>query len=349
MIGRTRLRRRAVLGGTLAAATGAVTGCDAAPDPVTAPPPKTVPVVREDLVEFTDVPGELGFGEAVPLRYPRPAEDTSGALGLVTWLAPVGSTVTRGRPLLRVDDQPLVLLYGPLPAYRALAVGSRGKDVRQLETNLSALGLTKGGADERYTAATAAAVRRWQRALGLPETGTVAPQQVAYAAGPVRIDTHLLRVGDPADGEVLRHTGATRSVALRLDEKRRHLAVPGTTVTVRLADGVEVGGTVDRLGLPTPDPTGEPELTAYVRVADQAALAGAAGQVTVRFTAQRRSAVLTVPVTALVALAEGGYGVQVADGTTTRYVAVRTGLFAGGRVELTAGDLPPGTLVVIPR
>ncbi|GHJ49357.1 peptidoglycan-binding protein [Catellatospora sp. TT07R-123] len=342
-----RLRRRAVLG-ALAVATGAGSGCDGGPGPAAAAPPRTAEVLREDLVEFTDVPGELGFGEALPVRYPRPAEPDGDGLGLLTWLAPVGSTVSRGRPLLRVDDLPVVLLYGPLPAYRPLAVGSRGRDVRQLEANLAALGLTKGGADERYTAATAAAVRRWQRSLGLPETGAVEPRQLAYAAGPVRVDAHALRVGDPADGEVLRCTGAVRSVALRLDDQRRHLAVPGTPVTVRLAAGAEVAGTVESLGPPAAGATGEPEVTAYVRVPDQAALA-AAGQVTVRFTAQRRPGVLTVPVTALVALSEGGYGVQVADGGSTRYVAVRTGLFAGGRVELTGGDITPGTRVVIPQ
>jgi len=38
-----------------------------------------------------------------------------------------------------------------------------------------------------------------------------------------------------------------------------------------------------------------------------------------------------VPVGALVALAEGGYGVQVIEGSTARYIAVKTGMFAGGR------------------
>ena len=50
-----------------------------------------------------------------------------------------------------------------------------------------------------------------------------------------------------------------------------------------------------------------------------------------------RKDVLTVPVAALVVLREGGYGVEVVDGGTSRYVAVKTGLFADGRVEVT-GD-----------
>ena len=53
--------------------------------------------------------------------------------------------------------------------------------------------------------------------------------------------------------------------------------------------------------------------------------------------------VLAVPVEAVLALAEGGYAVEVDDGTgTRRLVAVELGVFADGMVEVTrragAGD-----------
>jgi len=60
-----------------------------------------------------------------------------------------------------------------------------------------------------------------------------------------------------------------------------------------------------------------------------------ASGVTASFVASERPNVLTVPVAALLALAEGGYGVQVVDGATTRIVAVETGLFADGKVEVS--------------
>ena len=59
--------------------------------------------------------------------------------------------------------------------------------------------------------------------------------------------------------------------------------------------------------------------------------------VDVSLVSDRRTDVLAVPVGALVALQEGGYGVLVVDGTGTRYVPVTTGMFAAGLVEVS-GD-----------
>jgi hypothetical protein len=55
-----------------------------------------------------------------------------------------------------------------------------------------------------------------------------------------------------------------------------------------------------------------------------------------------------VPVAALLALREGGYGVQIVEGSTTRIVAVKTGLFSGGRVEVSGDGLAEGMTVGMP-
>ena len=68
----------------------------------------------------------------------------------------------------------------------------------------------------------------------------------------------------------------------------------------------------------------------------------------VRFVASERPDVLTVPVAALVALAEGGYGLQVIEGGTARYVAVELGMFADGRVEVSGDGLAEGVTVGMP-
>lgn len=56
-----------------------------------------------------------------------------------------------------------------------------------------------------------------------------------------------------------------------------------------------------------------------------------------------------MPILALLALAEGGYGVQVVEGGTTRTVVVRTGMFAGGRVEVSGAGIAEGTVVGVPK
>ena len=340
----------------------------------------TVEVARMTLVDYDDAVGEIGFGEVVPLRYVAPLAETppppagdgeepgeggddaeaqpadpvgEHRLGLVTWLPAVGSTVDRGDAVLRVDDEPVVLLFGALPLYRPLRAGMSGADVKQFEENLSALGYSGFTVDDTFTSATATVVRRWQRDLGLRQTGSVAPGQVLYAAGPIRVAEHRIRVGDVAGGDILGYTGSTRTVTAAVSTRRmRTEIVEGALVTVLLPDGVEVPATVVRVGPPPADAGVSGDASTVLVEAsaqDPAALDGRQGQATLRFVAEERRDVLAVPVTALVALAEGGYGVQVVDDAgNARYVAVRTGLFARGYVEIVSGDVRAGDRVVVP-
>jgi hypothetical protein len=50
----------------------------------------------------------------------------------------------------------------------------------------------------------------------------------------------------------------------------------------------------------------------------------------------------------LLALAEGGYGLQIVESGGTRVVAVKTGLFADGRVEVSGAGLAAGLTVGVP-
>ena len=57
--------------------------------------------------------------------------------------------------------------------------------------------------------------------------------------------------------------------------------------------------------------------------------------------------VTAVPVSALLALAEGGYAVELDGPSGTRLVAVEPGFFADGMVEVE-GAIEPGDRVVVP-
>jgi multidrug efflux pump subunit AcrA (membrane-fusion protein) len=206
--------------------------------------------------------------------------------------------------------------------------------------------------DDDYTASTESAVRAWQKAIGADQTGQVAPGQVIYAPAGVRIAEQLLRVGDVAAGDVLAATGTATVVTATVDTTRiRRRIEVGMAVSVLLADSAEVPGAVRGISQPPPGTDGAPsesKVVLEVEPVDADALAEQDGAVTVRIVVDERKGVIAVPVIGLVALAEGGYGVQVVDGETTRYVAVETGLFARGYVEIVSGDLREGMRIVVP-
>jgi hypothetical protein len=83
-----------------------------------------------------------------------------------------------------------------------------------------------------------------------------------------------------------------------------------------------------------------------VAVTDQADLGTFdTAPVSLTLTTGQVTDVLTAPVTALVALSGGGFGVQVVTGEQVEYVPVETGMFAGGMVEITGEGIAAGTTV----
>jgi membrane fusion protein, multidrug efflux system len=312
-------------------------------------PPASAPVTKDTLQSTETADGDLGFGPSATL--------TNRLAGTVTALPDSGQEITRGRTLYEVDDQPVVLMYGALPAYRPLRSGSEGTDVKQLERNLKALGYGGFEVDKTYTANTADAVREWQEDRGLAETGRIDLGRVVFAAGAVRVEAVDASLGDPAaPGQaVYAYTGTSRLVTAELELSDQPLVTKGAEVSVELPDGTKVGGTVDAVSTviePAVDENADPETTLEVVVSleDQKAAEDlTAAAVDVVFTASERKDVLTVPITALVALAEGGYGVEVVQGSGSRYVPVTTGLFSDGRVEIEGAGIDEGTRVGVPK
>ncbi|MEH1015158.1 peptidoglycan-binding protein [Micromonospora sp. CPCC 206060] len=315
------------------------------------PPPATTTVTRQTLVDRETKTGELGYGT------PRALDSRDN--GTLTWSAATGTTVTRGRALYRVDDTPVVLLYGSLPAYRPLRSGVSGRDVEQFERNLTELGYTGFTVDQDYTSATADAVRKWQEDLGVAETGQVEPGRIVYATGTVRVASQGAEVGDAVGPgrAVLSITGTARLVTCTLDVDDQRLVRKGAEVTITLPDGKRTTGRVGTVetviqtsaGAAGQDPVTETKIEVSVTGDDPAALTGfEQAAVDVGFVAAERAAVLTVPVAALLALAEGGYGLQVVDDAGTRIVAVKTGLFAAGRVEVSGDAVVEGLTVGMP-
>lgn len=231
-----------------------------------------------------------------------------------------------------------------------------GMDVMQFETNLAALGYTGFTVDERFTTGTAEAVGRWQKSLGLAETGTVGVGDVIYSAGKVRIGSTGARLGSAVGENTLTYTGTARKVIVNASAADASWAVRGSAVTVALPDGTSVKGRVRSVGTQaTPSEgsageggSGQPAtIPVTITIEDQKSVGRLeSGPVTVEYVGDERKNVLAVPVAALVALAEGGHGLETADG---RFVAVRTGLFADGDVEVSGPAVREGMKVRIPE
>ncbi|NUT47667.1 MAG: peptidoglycan-binding protein [Saccharothrix sp.] len=336
-----------VLGAGGAAAVG-FGGEEPVPASVANLPPATAKVVATTLTRTERVAGTLSHGTATPVP--------AGVQGTVTWLPEPGAVIGRGQAVYEVDARPVPLLFGATPAYRSLSPGAIGRDVRQLEENLEALGYGGFTVDESYTAGTATAVREWQRASGVPETGAVQPTDVVVAAAEVRVAELKAQPGSRATGPVLTYTGTTRVVVVPLDVGKQHLVAEGVAATVALPGGGSVEGRVESVGTVATSGPDQPGATAtttvdvVVSVADQAALGRLdSAPVDVLLVSERKEGVLAVPVGALVSLGEGRYGVQVVESGGTRSVPVETGLFAAGRVEVVGEGIAEGVEVGVPR
>jgi peptidoglycan hydrolase-like protein with peptidoglycan-binding domain len=257
-------------------------------------------------------------------------------------------------------------MYGVVPLYRTLRPGVEdGPDVRQLEAALKTLGY--GGdltVDKHFSPTTVRAVRRWQKDDHLTRTGSVDASQVIFLPAKVRVTETKAAVGDrvSAGRQILAVSGTQRVVHVDLDADRQKLAKKGAPVTVELPGGTTANGTITSVGTvarkqnqsaDSPAASGQgPAATIDVDIELTGTKAtGRLDQapVTVTMESERRKNVLSVPVEALLALREGGYGVEVVEpGGAQRTVSVTTGAYGGGRVEISGAGLAAGTKVGVP-
>jgi peptidoglycan hydrolase-like protein with peptidoglycan-binding domain len=263
--------------------------------------------------------------------------------------------VRRGRSLYDVDDAPAAwLLYGSLPAWRDFTPWmSDGDDVRQLERNLRALGYDPDHdmtIDDDWTAATTAAVVRFQDDRGLTEDGTLGQGEVVFQDGPARVGELAAEIGQRIGaGTPLADLSSTRrEVTVPLDADRQDLVDTGDAVTVELPNGRTGRGRITDVGEVASRPSSEDEeSTIDVTIALRGRAAHGTGfdqaPVDVGFASDRRKDVLAVPVTALLARGGGGFAVETTAG---RLVPVEPGMFAEDYVEVSGSGLREGMRVV---
>jgi hypothetical protein len=323
-------------------------------------------VQRRTLSTQTQFNGTLGYAGSYPILGRAP--------GTVTWLPAPGQVIRDGQVLYRVDEAPVVLLYGSTPDWRALAEGAiaadvTGADVAQLNHDLVALGyVDKADVDsawDEFNLATKAGVEKLQNHLGVDQTGKMSLGDVVFLPTAARVTTLEATLGAPATGPVLSASSTARIVSVALAPELQSEVRKGDRVTITLPDGSTTPGRVTSVGKVATassnnsgdaggpgGPESGPTVPVHIRPTDPAAT-GSLDQalVEVGIIDQTAHNVLAAPVTALLARAGEGYAVEVVAGDSTHHlVPVRLGLFddAAGMVQVSGPGLAAGQRVVVP-
>jgi hypothetical protein len=367
-------RRPALIAGlATAAAIGAAAAVSlsgtASPAAPQLPRLATATVRRTTLTESALIAGTLGYQASAPI--------INAMTGTYTWLAAPGRTIRPGQVLYRVDDLPVFLLPGSVPAWRSFQLGmTSGPDVRQLTAALISGGFTTGlltAPSDEFTWATAVALQRWQAARGLAQTGEIPFGQIVFLPAAIRVggwqvsaggiaqpgqepyqvttDRRVVTVPVTPDMPVV-NVGQSVSIVLP-----SQAATPGKVMSVgQLPPTASLGGSAGSTGSSTGAgggagggaAQGSTSFLFITPVIPAATGTGDGVPVQVSLAIQVARGVLSAPVSALLALAGGGYGVEIAlPSGAHRLVGVHTGIFASGLVQVSGAGLRAGAKVVV--
>jgi hypothetical protein len=302
------------------------------------------------------------------------------ARGIYTKLPSVGEVIPQGHVLYRVNDRPVVLLYGATPAYGTLSAGSSGPDVAELNADLVALGYATSSqlspSSSLFGSATATALEKLQAARGVTQTGTLTLGQAVFEPAAVRVTTVSAQLGGgtQAGQTVMQATSTTRQVQVALDASQQADVAVGDRVTITLPNNRTTAGVISSVGAvascPSSSGSGASSSSSAAPGTDNCS-AGSTPTIAVAITPSDPHATgtwdqapvqigittasvpnaLVVPVTALLARSSSDYAVEVVGaGGSDHLVPVSLGLFddAEGLVQVTGSGLAAGKKVVVP-
>lgn len=340
----------------------------------------TATVRRGELSATVSVDGTLTYAARAD---GSPYSVINQAHGAYTALPGIGQVIDQGRTLYRVDNNPVVLLYGRTPAYRTLAAGMSGPDVAELNADLVALGYATRAqlrpTPASFGSVTTIALEKLQAAVGVTPNGMLTLGHAVFEPTAVRVTARAALLGGSAQAgqTVLEGTSTKRQVQVALDASEQTDVAVGDNVSITLPSNKTTHGVVTSVGTvascasnsgsvgssPSAATSGTdscsssssgttPTINVDVKPTDP----GATGRwdqapVQVGITTSKVTDALTVPVNALLARAKGGYAVEiVGPGGARQLVPVSLGLFddAEGLVQITGSRLAAGEQVVVP-
>jgi peptidoglycan hydrolase-like protein with peptidoglycan-binding domain len=323
--------------------------------------------LRSDQASVSSAQAALASAEA-SASTARASVADYGQSSTFTMLPDVGRVIARGQSVFALGGLPTVLLYGSVVPSRAFVAGmSRGKDVAALNANLAALGYGSGTSDETFSAATEAAIRAFQSARGMTVTGELPLGSVVFEAGPVRVTSVTPELGaSVTPGPVLAVTSTRPQVKIALNAAQQSSVKVGDQVSITLPNQQTTAGVVSSVGTVAKSPSkeggagggggdngeeGGPTIEVGVTPSEPQAIGHLdEAPVSVSITTQSVPEALAVPVDALLALAGGGYALEVAEGGVHHLEAVTLGLFddAEGLVQVSGSGVSAGQRVVVP-
>jgi Putative peptidoglycan binding domain len=373
-------KRRIVAGAALAATVLAALAIIVRPsaggssDSASGDPPATATVERGRLALQVSAAGNLTYAAQAD------GSVVNQATGILTALPSVGDVIKCGQVLYRVQGHPVALLCGSTPLYRSLSEGMKGWDVKELNRNLVDLGYADGaGLDPSgyFGSETRSALKDLKGDLGLARTGSLEPAQAVALPGPLRISSVSATLGAAAQpgAPIAEATSTARRVEVDLDPSEAGSVKVGDRASITLPNNRTTLGVVGRIGTLVVDngsdsgsasgsgsgtnsgsSGGSGATTATVpvfiklkRIRDVRGIQQAPVQVSI-ITGRVKDA-LSVPVTALLARAGGGYAVETVDaGGQRQLVRVDLGAFdqANGLVQVSGPGLRAGQRVVVP-
>jgi hypothetical protein len=323
----------------------------------------TAMVTRRTLVAQTQVSATLADAWSYSV--------VNQASGTLTRLPAVGKVVRQGQALYQVDGQPVVLLYGHVPAWRTLSAGMTGADVRQLTPPWRGWGMPAPRRWGRGPAGITSVPRRPTRCSSSRRTwdsptptGSLALGQAVFLPSAVKITAWATAIAPgvaaTAGAVLMMATSDSPVVTIALDTSQQAEIKAGDTVSVTLPRGNTTPGVVTSVGTvaTTNATTHSTTITVLVALKHPAQVRQlSSAPVTVSITTGVVRDALVVPVTALLAQpaqgageAGGGYAVEVTGPGGHHLVPVSVGVIdnATGLVQVTSSRLTVGQRVVVP-
>jgi peptidoglycan hydrolase-like protein with peptidoglycan-binding domain len=324
--------------------------------------------VRSDRTSRSSAQAALASAQA-SASAARSAAADYGQSSTFTTLPAVGQVIARGQSLFALSGQQAVLMYGSVVPSRAFLAGmSPGKDVETLNANLDALGYDAGLSGEIFSAATEAAIRAFQSARGMTVTGRLLLGSAVFEQGPVRVTSVTPEVGaSVTPGPVLGITSTRPQVTIALSAAEQSSVKVGDQVSITLPNQQTTPGVISSVGTvakvasnkegsgsgggaengeeggPTVEVSVTPNEPRAIGHLDEAPVA-------VSITTASVPDALAVPVDALLALAGGGYALEMVAGGAHHLEAVTLGLFddAEGLVQVSGPSVQARQRVVVP-